>query len=156
MIRAYAALGYVPGTMQHLERLHVLEPRSGQPHDELLDLRDGRQVRAHDRARAEDAAEGLEGRPGLGQIEHGPIEGLPLDLADVALPELERVGDLPEEGLDVPRRGGEELGTELVAHHPALGTGGPAQGDRERARAGARLEHPRARGDVAVDQDRAD
>ena len=124
---------------------------------ELLDLIRRRQVPAEDRARGQHGRERLERLPRLREIQDRAVEGLaaPRDVADVALAELEPVRRLPEEGLDVPNRPLLELGPQVVGDDPALGTGGPAQRQRERARTRPGLQDAGTREDVRPDQDRA-
>ena len=81
---------------------------------------------------------------------------VPGDLAQIASPELEVIGHLAEEGLDVRDRRLAMLVAELVRHDPAIGVADRAtQRDRERPRAGPGFDDPRAREDVGVRHDRA-
>ena len=65
-------------------------------------------------------------------------------------------GNGPEEGLDVRHGRLQMLLAQLVGHHPSLRADGPAQRDREGARARAGLEHARSREHVGVGHDRPD
>ena len=69
-------------------------------------------------------------------------------------PQIERLGHLPEEPLQVLHGLVAMLLTELVGHDPAGVSDRAAQGDRHGARPRPRLEHPRAGVDVRVGHDR--
>ena len=102
-------------------------------------------------------ARGPAAAPRLGHVEHGPVVALPRcatsprRLLAAARP---RSGIFPKNASTFATAPVAMLVPELVGDDPALRPDGPAQRDRERARAGAGLEDARPRMDVRVGHDR--
>src|SRR5207342_1131745 len=93
-------------TAEDLEGLDVLEALWCKGEHELLDLDRGGQIRAEDGARLERRTERGERSPGLRKIQDAAVEPFSgaADLGDVALAEIQTIGDLPEESLHVADR----------------------------------------------------
>src|ERR687891_1930530 len=144
--------------MQHLERVEVFISPFVERHDELLDLSGRRDIPADDAAGRKGRCQRLENPPRLGEIEDHPVEPLAgrSDVADVSCAKLEPRRQLAQVGLDVLGRLRLELRTKLVGDDAPLGTGGAAQRHRERPGSRPGLEHIGTRGDVGLDEDRAD
>ena len=143
VVRPDAPLGHVPRALEHLERLQVLVPGALQREDELLDLHvvgrypqtiapGGAPPRARRAPPTARAGRGPRGRtsPAFGHLPDVAPRGARASPA--ALP---RNDSMLLAGLRL------ELGPQVVGDHPALGSGRPAQRQRERPRARAGLEH---------------
>src|SRR5436190_3150750 len=153
-----APLGDVPTPAQDLEGLDVEEALRRKGEDELLYLPGGRQVRTHDTARLEDLAELLQESPGFRQIQDASVEPLTRspDIGHVADPELEDVGNLPEDAFDVLGRLRLVLLAQLVRDNPPLLAHRPAERDRQRSRSGPGLKDTCPRAHVGVGEDRTE
>src|SRR5918995_1186303 len=144
--------------MQHLERLEVLISPFVERHDELLHLPGRRHIPANDAAGRKGRYQRLQDPPRLGEIEDHPVEPLASrsHVADVSRAKLEPGRQLAQVGLDVLGRLRLELRTKLVRDDAPLGTDGATQRHRERPGSRPGLEHVGTRGDVGLDEDRAD
>src|SRR5262245_36696866 len=155
VVGANAPLGDVPSPAEHLEGLDMEEALRRKGEDELLHLAGGRQVRTEDAPRLEHVVERGEGSPRLREIQHASVVALTRspDIRDVADPELEDVGELPEYALDVLGGLRQVLVPELVGHDATVAAHGAAERDRERSGPRPGLQDPRAGEHVGVGED---
>ena len=136
VVRPDTSVTHVPRAPERLEALDVEESVRWQGQDELLELDGGGQVRAEHSARLQRTLQRGERPPRLRDVQHAPVEPALVgdDLGDVTWPQIELIGHLSEERLDVVDRAGSMLVAGFVGRHSPLRPHRTAESDREGAR----------------------